>query len=387
METFYPDYYSEFICTADNCPLTCCQEWKIYVDDITKEKWKTLTPPESAGGHKKNLNSFTEKKEGQRVIRLTDDHRCPFLTKNLLCSLVLTYNADILSETCTTFPREYHDFSDHREASLMPCCPAVIDLWQQKKHLTFPEVSSVSLNPAFLLREKITALMQGDSIRLPDPSLPLTQSFYILQELYRKEEKGQSLTDAVIEDCFTPSTLSELQNAIYDLPVSVTDTILECNELLQDLAVNYLEEGLYEEYLTPLITQAEQLSEMAEDLLLSDWNSFCLQLEAFYPLFRSFLANEMYSDLLAPDDTSTEHMLIRLQWTAIQYAAIRQALFLTYLSENAGTLSYESVRQALVILTRMTGYEEEDIYEYLENSFESLLWDFGYLAFIMGSSL
>lgn len=110
METFYPDYYSEFICTADNCPLTCCQEWKIYVDDITKEKWKTLTPPESADGHKKNLNSFTEKKEGQRVIRLTDDHRCPFLTKNLLCSLVLTYNADILSETCTTFPREYHDF-------------------------------------------------------------------------------------------------------------------------------------------------------------------------------------------------------------------------------------------------------------------------------------
>lgn len=95
----------------------------------------------------------------------------------------------------------------------------------------------------------------------------------------------------------------------------------------------------------------------------------------------------MYSDLLAPDDTSTEHMLIRLQWTAIQYAAIRQALFLTYLPENAGTLSYEPVRQALVILTRMTGYEEEDIYEYLENSFESLLWDFGYLAFIMGSRL
>ena len=321
------------------------------------------------------------------MIRLTDDHRCPFLTKNLLCSLVLTYNADILSETCTTFPREYHDFSDHREASLMPCCPAVIDLWKQKKHLTFLEVSSVSLNPAFLLRKKMTALMQGDFLRLPDPSLPLMQSFYILQELYRKEEKGQSLTAAVIEDCFTPSTLSELQRAIYDLPLPATDTILECNELLQDLAVNYLEEGLYEEYLEPLITQAEQLSEMAEDLLLSKWDAFCLQLEAFYPLLRSFLANEMYSDLLAPDDTSTEHMLVRLQWTAIQYAAIRQALFLTYLSEDKGILSYQSVRQAIVILTRMTGYEEEDIYEYLENSFESLLWDFGYLAFIMGNSL
>ena len=435
METFYPDYYSAFTCTADKCPVTCCQEWKIYVDDMTKEKWKSLTPPECVGGHKKNLNSFTEKKEGQRVIRLTDDHRCPFLTENLLCSLVLTYDTDILSETCITFPREYHDFVDHREASLMPCCPAVIDLWKQKKCLTFPEASSVSPDPAFLLREKITALIQGilpftesslnkapsaesltdqsrspDPSRLPAPPLTILQSFYILQELYRKEEKGQLLTAAVIEDCFTPTTLSELQKAIYELPSSAADTILECNELLQDLAVNYLEEGLYTEYLEPLITQAEQLSDMLQDTedmplssahdpsedpellrntetdrLLSDWNAFCLQLETFYPLLRSFLANEMYSDLLAPDDTSTEHMLVRLQWTAIQYAAIRQALFLTYLSENKGILSYESVRQAIVILTRMTGYEEEDIYEYLENSFESLIWDFGYLAFIMGN--
>lgn len=415
METFYPDYYSEFTCTADKCPVTCCQEWKIYVDDMTKEKWKSLTPPECVGGHKKNLNSFTEKKEGQRVIRLTDDHRCPFLTENLLCSLVLTYDADILSETCTTFPREYHDFVDHREASLMPCCPAVIDLWQQKKYLAFPEVSSVSPDPAFLLREKITALMQDQPITpdpsgMPAPSLDLLESFYILLELYRREENGKPLTAAMIEDCFMPSTLAELQRAIFDLPVSAIDTIAECNELLQDLAVNYLEEGLYAGYLEPLIAQAEQLSDMLQDTdmplssahdpsedpeelrnietdsILSGWNAFCLQFETFYPLLRSFLANEMYSDLLTPDDTSTEHMLIRLQWISIQYAAIRQALFLTYLLENKGILSYESVRQAIVILTRMTGYEEEDIYEYLENSFESLLWDFGYLAFIMGNS-
>ena len=114
------------------------------------------------------------------------------------------------------------------------------------------------------------------------------QSFYILQELYRKEEKGQSLTDAVIEDCFTPSTLSELQNAIYDLPVSVTDTILECNELLQDLAVNYLEEGLYEEYLEPLITQAEQLSEMAEDLLFPNGMPSVCSLKLFIHCFAAF---------------------------------------------------------------------------------------------------
>ncbi len=32
----------------------------------------------------------------------------------------------------------------------------------------------------------------------------------------------------------------------------------------------------------------------------------------------------------------------------------------------------------------MTGYDEEDIYEYLENSFEELVWDWGYLALVIG---
>ena len=47
---------------------------------------------------------------------------------------------------------------------------------------------------------------------------------------------------------------------------------------------------------------------------------------------------------------------------------------------------YETVRDYLVVITRMTGYDEEDIYEYLENSFESLLWEWGYFALIVGNA-
>lgn len=42
-------------------------------------------------------------------------------------------------ETCTTFPREVHRFADHEEDTLMPGCPAVIDLWRHKE-ITFPSV-------------------------------------------------------------------------------------------------------------------------------------------------------------------------------------------------------------------------------------------------------
>lgn len=60
--------------------------------------------------------------------------------KNKLCRLVLEHGEDAISETCQVFPRETHSFADHEEASLMPCCPAVIDLWaaQDATPLTFP---------------------------------------------------------------------------------------------------------------------------------------------------------------------------------------------------------------------------------------------------------
>ena len=41
-------------------------------------------------------------------------------------------------------------------------------------------------------------------------------------------------------------------------------------------------------------------------------------------------------------------------------------------------------RDYIVIICRMMGYDEEDIYEYLENSFEELIWDWGYLALVVG---
>ena len=133
MQTLYPDYYAQFRCTADKCPITCCQEWKISVDDGTLKRWAALNPPVDS-------KLFTYVQDGQHVIALNSRHVCPFLEKNKLCRLVLEHGEDAISETCQVFPREIHSFADHEEASLMPCCPAVIDLWaaQDATPLTFP---------------------------------------------------------------------------------------------------------------------------------------------------------------------------------------------------------------------------------------------------------
>ena len=167
------------------------------------------------------------------------------------------------------------------------------------------------------------------------------------------------------------------------MSVDVLDTMDECNELLQDLAVNYRKEGLYRRYLDSVIAQAETLSKTYEEETMRDsLQQFADTFAAYEPLMRKFLQNEIYSDLLVPDG-SLGSMIVALQWIAMEYAVTRHAIFL---SCDHSSIRYETVRDYLVVITRMTGYDEEDIYEYLENSFESLLWEWGYFALIVGNA-
>lgn len=364
-----PDYFDKFTCTADKCSITCCQEWKIAVDADTNRRWKKLLPPDTVPECRKNLSAYTTKKDGQRVIGLDAMHRCPFLDDAKLCRLVSAYGDSVLSETCATFPREYHIFHDHKEAMLMPCCPAVIDLWRDTP-LDFPQVSEP--DALFLIRASIINLIQDTNISIEEA---LLESFYVLSEL----AKHAPITVATVTEYFSPASLTELRAAIRDVELPVADTWMECNELLQDLSVNYIEEGLYTPYLHPLIALAEQFTAPDDQKL----TAFHRQLHAYDILFRNYLANEIFSDLLMPEDT-IDDMLLHLEWIAMEYASIRQSLFLLCSAEGANDLSYETVRDYIVILSRMTGYEAADIREYLENSFASPIWDWGYFALVVG---
>ncbi len=194
--------------------------------------------------------------------------------------------------------------------------------------------------------------------------------------------------------------MRELGNAISDIDLPPLDLISECNELLQDLSVNYQKEGLYQDTLNPILALAEEISvslsgdneaiddtRLYESDLLKQWERFTEHFKPYEPLLRNFLRNEVFSDLLLPG-SDLENVLVQMQWIALEYAAIRHSIFLRWLLDGADTelskISYETLRQYLVIITRMTGYETADIYEYLENSFESLLWDWGYFALIIG---
>ena len=375
MRRVRPDYYEKFQCIADRCTITCCQEWKIGVDNETNRKWKKLLPPDTVVDKKKNLSAYTVKKDGMRVIALDEKHRCPFLNEEKLCRLLCTYTDRVLSDTCTQFPREVHRFSTHEEETLMPCCPAVIDIWKDAKEIVFPKVDREYKNHLFVIREHMMELLEDSTQRLEDQ---LKQGFYILLEL----NKQDSLTMQLINEYFSGESVAQLREAIAQIPMDELDSMDECNELLQDLAVNYQKEGLYKKYLDPILLQAKQLSETyAADTMCEDLQLFEKQFRQWQPLLRKFLLNEFYSDLLVPDG-DLESMIVSMQWIGMEYAVIRHSVFLKWLERKQFT--YEELRDYMVVITRMTGYEKEDIVEYLQNSFESLVWDWGYFALVTG---
>ena len=375
MRRVRPDYYKKFQCIADKCTITCCQEWKIGVDNETNRKWKKLLPPDTVVDKKKNLSAYTVKKDGMRVIALDEKHRCPFLNEEKLCRLLCTYTDRVLSDTCTQFPREVHRFSTHEEETLMPCCPAVIDIWKDAEKIVFPKVDREYKNLLFVIREHMMELLEDSTQRLEDQ---LKQGFYILLEL----NKQDSLTMQLVNEYFSGESVAQLREAIAQIPMNELDSMDECNELLQDLAVNYQKEGLYKKYLDPILLQAEKLSETyVADTMCEDLQLFDKQFRQWQPLLRKFLLNEFYSDLLVPDG-DLESMIVSMQWIGMEYAVIRHSVFLKWLERKQFT--YEELRDYMVVITRMTGYEQEDIVEYLQNSFESLVWDWGYFALVTG---
>ena len=143
-----PDYYDKFSCIAGQCPITCCQEWKIAVDADTNRRWKKVLPPDTMPGCAKiqsldqvsgdskncgkNLSTYTCMKDGIRDGRLDGAHRCQGPAKDMARRRVVAHGDVILALPATPFPALVHRFAVHQADTLMPRSPAVRHMWRQE---------------------------------------------------------------------------------------------------------------------------------------------------------------------------------------------------------------------------------------------------------------
>lgn len=360
-----PNYYDKFKCIGSDCDFTCCQEWKIAVDDDTAKKWKTIKPPEGLKTRRKSLEQFTQYKDGARVISL-ENHVCPFLDENKLCRLVTSHGDEILSNTCAIFPREKHEFTDRIEYTLMPCCPEAIDLLNMAATFELEEDYSKhnNLDELFVIRQFFIEIMQITDITCEEALLTI---FYIAKEFQRNDEINIEAAKKLLD---------ELCSTIHAMSFDVEEHFLECSELFYDLIENYRNEKMYQNRLDDIMNGVQ-----TAEMLHSYDSKFKSEFEKYGPLFKKLMAQEIYADLIN-EDSRLEDIIIRLEWIGLEYSLIRHMCFLIYCAKNK--LEYKQVRDIIVLVSRMMGYEEDDIYEYLENSFEDILWEWGYFALVVG---
>ena len=133
------------------------------------------------------------------------------MIKIKLCRLVLHHGDDILSETCTMFPRRIYPFRDpYRSLSdaWLPCGSGSLADAATTSVSQISEI--VTLSPEeqilFQVRDHILQIVQ-----CPDysPELSLLESFYILSEL-----PTTALSGILLTDYFSTETQTQLSAAI-----------------------------------------------------------------------------------------------------------------------------------------------------------------------------
>ena len=118
MKITKPDYYDTFRCLASACPDSCCKEWTVQVDEETAAKYRLLS-----GDLGEHLRSVMVEEDGDTVLRLTADRRCPMWREDGLCRIQAQLGEDALCHTCRQFPRLRHDYGDFSELGLELSCP------------------------------------------------------------------------------------------------------------------------------------------------------------------------------------------------------------------------------------------------------------------------
>lgn len=394
MKTIYPSYFTKFHCSAGACSFTCCREWKIAVDDATAKKWSSCLNP---ADEKHYLSDYVTYKDEARVIGLEKNGNCPFLQEDKLCKLVCAYGDSVLSATCATFPRQDNIFAHRKEQSLVACCPEVIDIWQNEAAFVLVEALEQEEQNDMLyeLRNVLLELLANSNITLEQS---LMAGFFSLLDALEQEDAAagkqidilgtapkhvasNSQEQSSINIDRIKKQIPELLAAIQRMEFHPDYTLEECNELFLDIIENYQKEGLYHDLLTPLAQGAKQIVIEQQAGVIDKFRDW---LRGYDRLFRNYLSAELFTNLLMEGDSVLD-MAIAFEWITMEYVIMRHSIFLTWIRQGQKPLSYEQIRTIMVLIARITGYDRADILDYLERSFESILWDWGYLALLTGN--
>lgn len=120
-----PTYAAAFRCIGPSCEDPCCGDWEIPLDKNTYEKYQGFSY-EKLGAIVSQfviVNRPCQFDELYGQIRRTSSGWCPFFGADRLCGIQKEYGNDLLSATCSIYPRSLSVVAGKLEGSLSLSCP------------------------------------------------------------------------------------------------------------------------------------------------------------------------------------------------------------------------------------------------------------------------
>ena len=203
MRYLKPHFYDKFVCTAGDCPDTCCAGWQIMIDEDSLEKYKSVQ-----GEFGKRLHGSVNWKE---ECFCQNERRCAFLNEENLCDLYKALGPDALCDTCRLYPRHTEEFEGLRELSLSLSCPeAAKIILSCKEPVRFIEEETDEEDDFdefdFMMFSRLEDTRDVLFSVLQDRSLPLTLRMASCEQLAERyqicmEEGREFEIDDLLQEC------------------------------------------------------------------------------------------------------------------------------------------------------------------------------------------
>lgn len=399
------DIYDEFRCTADKCPLTCCQGWAIRADGGIYDKW-------NANEDTKYLCEKTTYKHegGQDIYHMACDENktCLMLDCNGLCEIVKQHGDEYLSDTCQSFPRKKNNVTDFlenieekneitsalktneddstaillREYSLSGACPAVIDIINNKinlnkKYQIITFEGEYDFPMEYRIRNQVIRIIQREDFKLTDK---LMLAFSFLQECLECEWEED--VDNCIEVYQDKENLLELIELFEGEVNSNEEIFQEICQTYYDVTEFYKEEPMYKPYFYKNADFIEELFPSVDDEesktlrkeTLEDWQEFKEDFTKYDKLFEQIILSEIFADCVSDD---LGYVIEAYQAAVLEYIMTRLSVFLSQKEQ------YESIKTYICLFIRAIGHNTEGMAEYWEENFEDSILDKEYFCMIL----
>jgi lysine-N-methylase len=120
-----PTYAAAFRCLGPACEDDCCHEWDLPLDSRTYTKYKQF-PVQKLGAVVSEFVKINPVGVSDGLfaqINKTSEGACPFFGADHLCGIQKEYGAELLSASCSIYPRSLSMVEGELEGALSLSCP------------------------------------------------------------------------------------------------------------------------------------------------------------------------------------------------------------------------------------------------------------------------